>query len=238
MAKKILMALLNPLYRKLTNAHLSCSKEAAHSLFTKIDDVIIIKNGIDVEKFKFNEEIRNEYRKKMNLDGKVVYGHAGRFHKQKNHDFLIDVFYEIQKKQDAVLLLSGTGELENSIREKVKALNIEDKVIFLGFRKDVNCLLNVMDVFLLPSVYEGLPLCAIEAQTSGLPTVVSKAIPEEANISDSFCRIDNFYTERWVEKILGIKSVDRSKAFMNTINAGFDIADTTCALKRIYTHLV
>lgn len=235
--KKILITLLNPIYRKLTSAHLSCSKEASLSLFTKTDDVAIIKNGVDVDKYKFNETTRKKYRKKLDLEGKIVYGHVGRFHRQKNHEFLIDVFYEIQKKQDSILLLIGRGELEDQIQKKVHKLKIDNKVIFLGFREDINNLLNAMDIFLFPSMQEGLPISVIEAQTSGLPTFVSNAIPEEANISDNFYRIDTFDATKWTNKILNVKLQNRSTAYMNTINAGFDIEHTVSQLYHIYKAL-
>ena len=237
-SKKFLIKLLNPLYRKLTNVHMACSKEAATSLFTKTDDVIIIKNGIDTNEFKFNEKIRNDYRKKLNIENKIVYGHVGRFDEQKNHIFLIDVFYEIQKKQDAVLLLVGTGNLENEIKEKVKQLKIENKVLFLGFRKDISNLLNSIDIFLFPSLYEGLPIAAIESQTSGLPTLVSSGITEEANISNNFHKINTFNIKDWTKEILNIKQKDRTNAYENTKEKGFDIKTTAKQLEQIYKDLI
>ena len=153
----------------------------------------MLKNGVDIEKYKYNEKVREEYRKKLNIDKKIVYGHVGRFHPQKNHEFLIDLFYEISLKQDnSILLLVGDGELIDRIKNKVKELKLEDKVLFLGFREDIDKLMNAMDYFLFPSLYEGLGIVTIEAQTSGLLTFVSKEIPEDANITSNFYRIDSF----------------------------------------------
>ena len=238
--KKILIKILNPLYRKITNVHLSCSKNAIKSLFTKEDDVIVIKNGIEINKYKFNEKIRNEYRKKLNIEDKIVYGHIGRFSKQKNHEFLINLFYELQKEQDAILLLVGDGELENNIKEQVKKLKIEDKVIFLGFRTDINNLLNCMDIFLFPSIYEGFGNVLIESQTNGLPTFVSNPITEEANISNNFHKINSFNISEWKDEILKTKInlKTREYAYINTIKAGFDIKETTKQLERIYKDLI
>lgn len=236
--KRTLIKILNPLYRKMTNVHLSCSSEAAKSLFTKTDDVIILKNGLDVNKFKYNEKIRNEYRKELGIENKQVYGHVGRFDKQKNHDFLINLFYEIQKKQDAVLLLVGTGILEDEIKQKVKQLKIENKVLFLGFRDDVNKLLNCMDIFLFPSLYEGLGIVVIEAQTSGLPTFVSNGIPDEANISNNFHKINTFDIKEWTKQIANTKSKDRNNEYKNTIKKGFDIKNTSKQLEQIYKDLI
>lgn len=235
--KKILIKILNPLYRNMTSVHLSCSTQAAKSLFTKTDDVIVLKNGIDTDKYKFNEKVRNEYRKKLNLENKVVYGHIGRFIYQKNHEFLIDLFYEIQKKQDSVLLLIGTGELEDKIKEKVNKLNIKDKVIFLGFRSDVDKLLNAIDIFLFPSIYEGLGNVVIESLTNGLPTFVSSGIPDEANISKNFYKIDEFDTNKWIEEIQSVKKYDRDNAYKDTIKNGYDIKDVAKQLEEIYFSL-
>lgn len=236
--KKMLIKILNPIYRKLTNVHLACSKEAAKSLFAKTDDVIILKNGIDTNKYKYNEQTRNEYRKQLNIENKVVYGNVGRISKQKNHDFLIDLFNEIQKVQDSVLLLVGTGQLEEYIKEKVKKLNIEDKVIFLGFRKDIDKLLNAMDMFIFPSLYEGFGNAVIESLTSGLPTFVSTGIPEEANISNNFHRINSYNIDDWKKQILNTKLNNRKNAYKETIKSGYDIKETSKKLEQIYKDLI
>ena len=233
--KRFLIKLLNPLYRKLIDAKLTCSKEAAKSLFTKTEDVIVLKNGIDIEKFKFNENIRNAYRKELSLENKIVYGHVGRFEKQKNHEFVIDLFYELQKEQNnAILLLIGKGQLEQHIKNKVHNLNIANKVIFLGFREDINLLLNCIDVFILPSIYEGLPVSIIEAQTSGLSVFVSNAISNEAKVNNNFNKISSFEIEKWTDLILNVKLKDRTNIYKDTIKAGYDIKDTCKKLEEIY----
>ena len=237
--KKLLIKILNPLYRKMIAVKLACSKEAAKSLFTKAEDVMVLKNGIDVEEFKFNEEIRNEYRKKLGIENKLVYGNVARFEIQKNHEFLIDLFYEIQNKQDnAVLLLVGTGNLEQQIKEKVHNLNIENKVIFLGFRKDIDLLLNCMDIFILPSFYEGLPVSIIEAQTSGLPVFVSNGISDEAKITNDFHKIESYDIKEWTSSILNIELEDRSNSYKDTIKKGYDIKQTCEILEDVYKGLI
>ena len=233
--KKILIKLLTPLYRKLIDVKLTCSKEAAKSLFTKTEDVIVLKNGVDIEKFKFNEKVRNEYRKKIDVENKLVYGHVGRFEKQKNHEFLIDLFYELQKQQhNAILLLIGRGQLEKQIKDKVHNLDIDNKVIFIGFREDINLLLNCMDIFILPSIFEGLPVSIIEAQTSGLPVFVSNAISDEAKINSNFNKINSFELKEWTNLILNTELNERTNLYKNTIKAGYDIKDTCKKLKEIY----
>lgn len=236
--KKLLIKILNPIYRKMTAAHLSCSVQAAKSLFTKTDDVIILKNGIDTDKYRFDKKIRDEYRKKLNIEKKIVYGHIGRFSYQKNHDFLIDLFYEIQKNEDAVLLLIGTGELEDKIKEKVNKLNIDDKVMFLEFRNDVDKLLNVFDMFLFPSFYEGLGNVVIESLTNGISTFVSAGVPEEANISNNFHKIDGFDVNKWIEEIQSAKKYNRENAYKDTIKKGYDINTVAKELEKIYKDLI
>lgn len=235
----LLLKVLNPFYRKITDIHLSCSKKAASSLFTKTNDVIVLKNGIDIDTFKYKKEKRNILRKQLNVENKKVYGHIGRFSKEKNHIFLVDVFYEIQKHvKDSILLLIGNGDLENKIRNKVIKLGISEKVLFLGFRNDIDSLLNVMDIFIFPSIYEGLPICLIEAQTSGLPVVVSKSISEEAKISENFYKIKTFNVNDWTEEILRVNIKNRNYAYKNTFKYGFNIEESAKKLEIIYKELI
>ncbi len=236
--RKVLMKILNPLYRKITNIHLSCSMEAAKALFTNFDDVIIIRNGLETSNYRYNENIRNKYREELNIQNKIAYGHVARFCETKNQNFTIDVFHKIQKQQDALLLLIGTGPTEKAIKRKVKELNIENKVLFLGFRTDVDKLLNAMDFFIFPSIHEGLGNVVIESLTAGLPTFVSSGIPEEANISKNFHKINTFDADEWAKEILNTKTGDRANAYKDTIKAGFDIKDASVKLEQIYTNLI
>ena len=231
--KKVLIKILNPLYRRMIDVKLSCSKEAINSLFTN-NKAIIINNGINVDEFKYNEKIRNKYRKELGIEDKIVYGHVGNFNKQKNHDFLIDLFNEIQKNSNSVLLLIGSGSLEETIKLKVKKLNLESKVLFLGYREDVGNLLNCMDVFLFPSLYEGFGISLIEAQTTGLSVVVSKGVTEEVKISNNFYRVNNFCLDDWINIINSIKTKNRK----TIINNNYDIKKTAKDLEKIYKDLV
>lgn len=173
------------IYRKIgkifSNRYMACTKDAAQYLFGKnIKKVFILKNAIDIEKFQFNKDIRNEVRKSLNLTDKYVIGNVGRFTEQKNHEFLIDVFYEIQKtKENALLLLIGEGELKDKIQDKIKILKIEDKVIILENSQNVNELMMAMDVFLFPTLFEGLGIVLIEAQATGLRCISSDRVPKE-----------------------------------------------------------
>lgn len=232
--KKMIINVLNPLLMSKVDISLACSNDAKKSVYKDDNNVTILNNGIDIDKFKYNENLRKKYRKEYNLDNKVVYGHVGSFTKQKNHDYLIDLFYKIQLKQpNSVLVLIGEGELYNKIKEKTIKLNISDKVLFLGYREDVNELLNMMDIFLFPSLYEGLCISLIESQTNGLITYVSDNISLETKISP-YLNYFNLSDTDIVDRIINSKKIDRVNAYKYTIKSKFDIKNTVNELEKIY----
>lgn len=152
--------------------------------------VRVIQNGIHVEDFVFDPQIRNQKRKELGLEDKLVVGHVGRFMVQKNHEFLLETFAQIlARRPDARLVLIGEGQLEEKIRQTIRKLNLSQAVIFLGRRSDVNDWMKAMDVLLLPSLWEGFPNVAIEAQASALPTYLSENITEEAVLCPYGCRL-------------------------------------------------
>ena len=159
---------------------------------------MILPNAIDPERFKFSEVSRKEIRKRYGIkDDDFVIGHVGRFYPQKNHDFLIDVFYEIRKQRaNAKLLLLGDGPLQDKIRQKINSLGIADSVIFAGLQKDPAPFYSAMDVFCFPSLWEGLGIVLLEAQYNGLPCVVSEVIPKEVLISN-FLTYTTFDADEW-----------------------------------------
>lgn len=184
----------------------ACSNLAADFLFGKQisrEKIKIMPVPVDLEKFRFNSEIRNKYRKKYELENCFVIGHVGRFEYQKNHEFLINVFYEVLKHVSfARLLLLGDGKLMQQVKSQVKELGIEDKVIFLGRFEDVcDWWYQVMDVFCLPSRFEGQPAVLIEAQASYLPCVYSELITDEATVNDNVSRIP-LDIKLWKEKLI------------------------------------
>lgn len=191
----------------------ACSHAAGKYLFGK--DVKVINNAINGEKFLYNEKIRNTLRNELNLVDKFVIGHVGRFEPQKNHKFLINLFYEYQKLNDkAYLLLIGNGSLEDDIKELVNTLNLNDKVLFMGNISNVNDLYQVMDVFVLPSFHEGLPVVGVEAQFADLPCIFSSSITGEVQLSNDVSFID-LSTELWIEKL---QSLFSSKKNRNSVN--------------------
>ena len=207
--KNIIKNILKPFSKIFSTDYFACSEHAARWLFgNKTFEkgmVQIIYNSIDIDKFKYNEEIRNKIRKEMQIENKFVLGHVGRFVQQKNHDFLIDIFKEVYKEnKNVVLLLIGDGPLEWKIKEKVKKNGLENAVYFLGIKDNVNELMQAMDVFVFPSLYEGLGIVLIEAQSSNLPCLVSSEIPKEAIINENVNVIELNKSEIWKRKILEI----------------------------------
>lgn len=217
----------------------ACSKKAAEWLFgTKKNQVSIIKNGVDTNLFKYNYEIRCKYRDDYNLKDAFVIGHVGWFIKQKNHDFLIDVFHRVYLRNNNVkLLLVGRGELLEEIKEKVKKLGLENNVIFTGERKDVFAFYQAMDMFVLPSKFEGFGIVAIEAQTSGLPCIVSQEVPNEALVTELIESIELEDMDKWVNRIVELsylKIRDR-ELYKDIVEAGYDIKTTAKLLEEVYT---
>ena len=207
--KNLMKQLLRPFSKVFANRYFCCSELGGRWLFgdKTYDDgkVYLLNNAIDVDKFRYDEKIRKEKRKELNIkDNQLVIGHIGRFVQQKNHEFLIDIFNEIHKQnKNAILLLAGDGPLKEDIQDKVKELGLEKNVQFLGQRDDANELYQAMDAFVLPSLYEGLPVVGVEAQAAGLPCFFSTDMTKETKILDSTKFIGLTHTSKyWADKIL------------------------------------
>lgn len=165
-----------------------------------------------------------------------VIGHVGRFAPPKNHPFLIDVFKSVHdKNRNSKLLLVGTGNGQSNIREKVDNLGLSDSVIFLGNRGDVNRILQAMDVFLFPSLYEGLGIAALEAQASGLPCIISDGVPSECKVTDLAESLDlNLPIDKWANAVLEKQSAIRKNTYQEIKNAGYDIEQNAKQLENFY----
>lgn len=201
----------------------ACSKKAGEWMFGN-KSFNIMKNAIDAEKYLYNKKRAEEVRKELGIENKFVVGHVGRFSIPKNHKFLIDIFkYIYMKKQNAVLLLVGEGTLQDEIKKKVKEEELEQDVIFLGLRNDVERIMQAMDVFVFPSLYEGLPVTLVEAQAAGLPCVISNEITKEINISSNIEFLGlNQSAQEWAENSL--KDKKRTEhADLLVKKSGFDI---------------
>ncbi len=235
------------IYRKITmhciTHKFACGEKAAKWIFgdNNVSDVVYMKNAIDARAYQFDSAIREAVRDEFELEGKFVIGHVGRFFEPKNHPFIIDTFYEVSKiESNAVLMLVGGGELDdvvlNATKEKVKKLGIENRVIFTGVRQDVNKLLQAFDIFILPSLREGLPVVMVEAQASGLHCIVSDRVPKECDITGNVDRIPlEIGPKAWAEQILSYKN---EEPHLNTLNqiikAGYDIHENTKWLEQFY----
>jgi len=207
----------------------TCSQKAGQFMFPsaviKLKKYRIIRNAIDVKRFEFNKEIRLQKRKELNFENKIVIGHIGRFHIQKNHVFLLKIFKEINKMNpDTILLLVGSGELFDQIKNQAKLFEIEEKVYFYGTSTNIPELLNAMDIFLFPSYYEGLGIVLIEAQASDLACIISDVIPHEVIITDKVYPISlNETADLWANIVLEKISIERKNNYSCIKDNGYDI---------------
>ena len=227
-----------PFLRYIPNYYCACSKEAGLWKFPKFivnKRLKIIKNGIDLNLFKPELDVRNSMRLKLNIsDHTLVVGHVGRFTIEKNHKFIIKVFSKLCSiVNDSKLLLVGDGELLQNMRNLVKDLNIEDKVIFTGNVSDVYNYMQVMDVFLFPSFWEGLGMVAIEAQGVGIPVIASKNVPREMKLTDEVTFLDS-NIDVWIKQILKFSKLKRKYNAKYIQNAGYAITLTSQELRNIY----
>ncbi len=190
------------------------------------DKYKIINNAIDLNKYAFNKRVREQVRKELGVTENFVVGHVGRLHFQKNQEFLIDIFAEIKKREpSAVLLLVGQGEEKQKLVNKVKALNLDDSVKFLGLRADVERLLQAFDVMPFPSLFEGLSVVMIEGQASGVPIYASDTLAKDTKIADNFvfCSLKD-PAKTWAEKIMSDRDNFKRKSNVDELRkAGYDI---------------
>lgn len=207
----------------------ACSMKAYKWLYGKEcrSQENLIRNAIDLDKFIYNNSLVVEQKLKLFCENAFVIGHIGRFSYQKNHEFLINTFYEIQKKNDrARLLLIGEGLLYENIRNLVCKLNIENKVKFVEFTTEVHKYYQIMDVFVLPSLFEGLALVCIEAQASGLKCFFSENITKEAKVSAlvKFLPLNKSVND-WAEQILSVEGYKRKNDKESLRKAGYDLSE-------------
>ena len=237
--------ILRPLFNCLYTYGLACGEDAGKWLFGN-KPYTVIHNGKDFEKFKFNESTRQKVRKQLHFEKKKIIGHVGTFNFQKNHEYLIKVFYEYQKKHpEAILYLMGEGPLKSAIEKLADHLEIREKIIFAGSVDNVSERLQAMDIMLFPSKFEGLPNVVLEWQVVGLPSIISNCITKECAPSElvEFESI-NESPEKWVKKINRMLEKYNNRYSQSDIGIkalkmnGFDIQDATKKLEDIYYSLV
>ena len=242
--KKPLKLLYKTQLKKVANYYWGCGTDAVRFYFgeqvVQDKNYMILHNAIEVDRFIYNESVRNKIRSELNLEGKFVIGHVGRFMEQKNHEFILDLFKElVNKEPNAILLLIGDGELEDKMKQKAKDLGISNNVRFLENINNVNEMYQAMDVFILPSLFEGLPVVGIEAQASGLKCILSDTITKEVAITDNvkFLNLKSDSLKKWVDEIINTSNYNRKNMKQDIINAGYSIYDEAKKLQEIYLEM-
>lgn len=243
--KALIKGILQFDLRSKTDYLFACSNLAGQWLFgknvIKKSNYFVWKNAIETEKYLWNEKIRNEVRKSLGIPQNTkVFGHVGRFHQQKNHSFLIEVFKEIKNiEPNSKLLIVGDGELRCQIERKINMYNLSDSVLLTGIRNDIQEILQVMDVFIFPSIHEGLPVTLIEAQAAGLPCIVSDTITTEVAITDlvDFVSLQSTPND-WAEKALQACKKIRKGMYRDILDAGYDIKNVASEYEEFYFNIM
>lgn len=242
--KNLIKNILKPFSKVYATDYFACTEHAGRWLFGnktfEEGKVFLVNNGIELNKFVFDKKVRNEIRKDLSIrNSDIIIGHVGRFMKQKNHEFIIDIFEKIHRDNKNIrLMLIGQGPLKTEIEKKVVRLGIADSVIFLGQKEDVNKYYSAMDLFLFPSLYEGLGMVFIEAQVSGLPSIASTEVPPIAKVSDKAFFIDLEQPIKiWIDKINKVLKTEREIDIQRIKNAGYDILTEAKKLEQKYFEL-
>lgn len=215
--KKIRNYVLNRQGIFYANEYFACSESAGKYLYGKrnLNKVTIIPNAISLEKFRYDQECRKSIRDQWNISEKtLVLGHVGRFSEQKNHRFLIEIGKRLKEKELAFrLLFLGDGELKEQIRAQAKQAGVENNLIFAGVVSNPKEYMDAMDLFLLPSLYEGLPCVCVEAQANGLPCLISANVTKEVELSDYVQFLDISDADQWCRKIIEWSNIRKLEVF-------------------------
>lgn len=237
-AKILIKYLARKMVPVVANEYWACGEMAGAFMYGE-QPFRVIHNAIDLERFQYDVSIRNRVRKKLGIGNDFVIGHVGRYCTVKNQNYLLDVFKIVcTKKENVHLMLVGIGNEEEILRKKAMALGIEDKVSFLVNRSDVHELYQAMDVFVMPSLYEGLPVVCVEAQANGLPCIVSDQISKEVLLTGNIkskSLLDN--EESWADAILNIPRERSVMAIQELQKKGYDIKKETILLTEQYLRL-
>ncbi len=237
--KKVIKLQLKKRVKKDATHLFSCGEKAGEWLFGDTS-FTTMNNAIDTEKFKYDELTSTTYKKKFNLQNEIVIGHIGRFVSQKNHSFLLQIFAALLKrKANYTLVLIGDGPLRESLENEAKNLKIVDKVHFLGVRTDIPQLCQMMDLFVFPSFYEGLPVTLIEAQASSLKIFASDSITNEVHLTDNIQFLSiNKTADEWAKKITELDSIEKIDQTEKIVKANYDIVSNTLQIQDFYTQQV
>lgn len=225
------------LYARHATDLFACSHEAGEYLF-RGRPFHVIRNAIDTQAFRADAATRTLVRRELGLDAGIVIGHVGRFHEQKNHRFLIDTFsHVLAREPSAMLLLIGDGPLEPDIRREISHRGLSGHVLMPGTFHDISRIYQAMDVFVLPSLFEGLGMVAIEAQAVGVPTLVSDTVSMETRVSPIYARMPlQAGPEAWADRILDLADMPQAHTDMSVYirRSGYDAAETARAMQDWY----
>ncbi len=235
----ILQSVCRPVFYRAGNEFCACSVKAGDWMFPRrivqSENFQVIYNAVDRERFRFRPEIRSRMRKELGIEERFVAGHVGNFCYQKNHAYLIRIFKALhEKRPDSILLLVGQGIRFEDVKRQVEREGLSDAVRFLGRREDVDGVLQAMDVFLLPSHFEGLPTVGIEAQCTGLPCVISDSVTEETRISDrcNFVPLKES-PEYWADEVIRMGELDRDSVVYSENAVNYDLREQKKSLNRL-----
>lgn len=228
--------------RFIADQHFACSKAAGISRYGRTigndpHRCVVFHNAIDTNHFQFDKLKRDAMRSRLRISDRIVVGHVGRFNEQKNHVFLLRVFQNIViKEPNAVLLLVGDGTLRENIETYITKHDLGENVILAGIQSDVSPYYQAMDVFLFPSLYEGLPVTLVEAQTTGLPCVISDMVPCESILAPDLVTVQhlNWSTEQWADHVLMRLKEHRADHSQVIKSCGYDISETAKWLEGFY----
>lgn len=225
------------------NHYFACSQQSGEFFFgPKLwkENGVQVHNAIPCRLFEYNQNARNEIRAKLEIENSFVVGHVGRFMKQKNHIRLLEIFSDLCKiRTDARLLLIGSGELEEEIKSYAISLGLNDRVVFCGEQDEMFKWYQAMDIYVMPSLFEGLTLSGIEAQVSGLPCIFSDAVSKETKVIENVRFVSlNSDNSVWCDNILHFQSTNRESNLQSIRAAGYDIELEAAKLQNIYISLV
>lgn len=232
--------------RNVADYFFACSEAAGKERFgSKVvsgDHYAVLNNAIDVNRFSYNPSVRNAVRDELGIGQiQLVVGHIGRYTKEKNHEFILKIFSELKKMDsNARLLMVGDGTLRTHIMQMAEQASLSSDVIFTGVRSDVERLVQAMDVFVLPSLYEGLPVTMVEAQAAGLPCIISDKVPPECILTEGLVDVMPLSASpgAWAEKILAKRAIPRTDRRAEVAAHGFDITTEAVKLQEFYLNAV
>lgn len=238
--RSIEIAILKVLLLILGDKHIACGLEAGKFLFGKYKKFEVINNSVDLNIFKYKEDDNiNNLKEKYKLNNKIILGHIGRFSKQKNHEFIIKIVEELNKTNlDFKFLLIGDGELKDEIFEQIKEKKLENRILYLGLQEDISSWLNIMDILIFPSLYEGLPVVLVEAQATGLPCIISENITNEVDLGVGLItKLSLSNVEPWINNIIyknNLKIKDNTILKEKINNKGYSLYNNTIRMIDIY----